>query len=65
MRTGTGVFNADKQPLVSMTDTDSDFKAELISTVSKYKNSSRDEIANVNFYAMRPQATQIRWNNAK
>jgi len=29
------------------------------------KNSSRDEIANVNFYAVRPEATRIRWNNAK
>jgi len=26
------------------------------------KNSSGDEIANVNFY---PEATRIRWNNAK
>jgi len=25
-----------------------------------YKNSSGDEIANVNFYAVRPEATQIR-----
>jgi len=31
----------------------------------KYKNSSGDEIANVNFYAMRPEATRIRWSNAK
>jgi len=30
-----------------------------------YKNSSGDEIANVNFYAVRPEATRIRWNNAK
>jgi len=30
-----------------------------------YKNSSGDEIANVNFYAVRPEATWIRWNNAK
>ena len=30
-----------------------------------YKNSSRDEIANVNFYAVRPEATGIHWNNAK
>jgi len=29
------------------------------------KNPSGDEIANVNFYAVRPEATQIRWNNAK
>jgi len=28
-------------------------------------NSSGDEIAKVNFYAVRPEATQIRWNNAK
>ena len=26
-------------------------------------NSSGDEIANVNFYAVRPEATRIRWNN--
>jgi len=30
-----------------------------------YKNSSGDEIANVNFYAVRPEATRIRWNNGK
>ena len=30
-----------------------------------YKNSSGAEIANVNFYAVRPEATRIRWNNAK
>ena len=29
------------------------------------KNSSGDEIANVNFYAVHPEATRIRWNNAK
>ena len=29
------------------------------------KNSSGDEIANVNFYAVRPEANRIRWNNAK
>jgi len=29
-----------------------------------YKNSSGDEIANVNFYAVRAEATRIRWNNA-
>ena len=29
------------------------------------KNSSEDEIANVNFHAVRPEATRIRWNNAK
>jgi len=29
------------------------------------KNSSGDEIANVNFYAVRPEGTQIRWNNPK
>ena len=29
------------------------------------KNSSGDEIANANFYAVRPEATRIRWNNAK
>jgi len=32
---------------------------------NQYKNSSGDEIANVNFYAERPEATRIRWNNAK
>jgi len=30
-----------------------------------YKNSSGDEIANLNFYAVRPEATRIRRNNAK
>jgi len=30
-----------------------------------YKNSSGDEIANVNFYAVRPEASGIRYNNAK
>jgi len=29
------------------------------------KNSSGDEIANVNFYAVRQETTRIRWNNAK
>ena len=29
------------------------------------KNSSGDEIVNVNLYAVRPEATRIRWNNAK
>ena len=29
------------------------------------KNSSADEIASVNFYAVRPEAIRIRWNNAK
>jgi len=29
-----------------------------------YKNSPGDYIANVNFYAVRPEATRIRWNNA-
>jgi len=37
---------------------------ELFS-VTKNKNSSGDEIANVNFYAVRPEATRIRWSNAK
>jgi len=32
---------------------------------SKNKNSSGDETANVNFYAVRPDATRIRWTNAK
>jgi len=31
----------------------------------EYRNSSGDEIANVNFYAIRPEATRIRRNNAK
>ena len=34
-------------------------------TALKNKNSSGDEIANVNFYAVRPEATRIRWNNPK
>jgi len=29
---------------------------------TKNKNSSGDEIANVNFYAVRPEATRIRWS---
>jgi len=29
------------------------------------KNSSGDEIANVYFYAVRPQSYRFRWNNAK
>jgi len=32
---------------------------------TKNKNSSGDEIANANFYAVCPEATRIRWNNAK
>jgi len=32
---------------------------------TQYKSSSGDEIANVNFYAVRPAGTRIRWNNAK
>ena len=42
--------------------------ANLLASTEKTKinkDSSRDEIANVNFYAVRPEATQIRWNNAK
>jgi len=34
------------------------------STVNN-KNSSKDEIANVNFYAVHPEDTRIRRNNAK
>jgi len=37
----------------------------LIATTYAYKNSSADEIANVNFYAVRPEGTRIRWNKAK
>jgi len=33
-------------------------------TTATDKNSSGDEIANVNFYAVRPETTRIRWNNA-
>jgi len=33
--------------------------------VRNHKNSSGDEIANVNFYAVRPEGTRIRWNNAQ
>jgi len=29
------------------------------------KKSSGDDIPKVNFYAVRPEATRIRWNNAK
>jgi len=33
---------------------------------AKNDNSAGDEIANVNFfYAVHPEATRIRWNNAK
>ena len=32
---------------------------------SRHKNSSGDEIANVKFYADRPEATRIRWNNTQ
>jgi len=35
-----------------------------LTSPSEYNNSSGDEIANVNFYAVRPKATRIRWNNA-
>jgi len=38
---------------------------EHVSTATTYKNSSGDEIANVSFYAVRPEATGIRLNNAK
>jgi len=34
-------------------------------TTQLNKNSSGDEIVNVNFYAVHPEATRIRWNNAK
>jgi len=37
----------------------------LCNSGTPYKNSSGDETANVNFYAVRPEATRIRWNNAK
>jgi len=37
----------------------------LFTKVYKDKNSSGDEIANVNFYAVRLEGTRIRWNNAK
>jgi len=30
-----------------------------------WQDSSGDEMANVNFYAVHPEATRIRWNNAK
>jgi len=36
----------------------------LMSQIFSNKNSSGDEIANVNFYAVRPEATRICWNNA-
>ena len=39
-------------------------RCQTVSTY-KYKNSSGDKIVNVNFYAVRPEATRIRWNNAK
>jgi len=37
---------------------------KILSTLYN-KNSSGDEIANVNFYAVRREATRIRRNNAK
>ena len=37
----------------------------LIASIFKTRNSSSDEIANVNFYAVRQEATRIHWNNAK
>ena len=38
---------------------------DLNSSTNCNENSSGDEIANVNFYAVRPEATHTRWNNAK
>jgi len=37
----------------------------LLNDALRNKNSSGDEIANVNFYAVRPEATRIRWSKAK
>jgi len=37
----------------------------MIGLRTNYKNLSADEIANVNYYAVRPESYQIRWNNAK
>ena len=37
----------------------------LAETKIKQELGLRDEISNVNFYAVRPEATRIRWNNAK
>ena len=42
-----------------------DSSPQQSATGNQYKNASGDEIANVNFYAVRPEATRIRWNNAK
>jgi len=39
------------------------FRHENVSQLLQNKNSSGDEIANVNFYAVRPEATRIRLNN--
>jgi len=33
---------------------------KLIAKANKYKNSSGDEMANVNFYSVRPESYQIR-----
>jgi len=41
------------------------FLANLLTGTENTKNSSGDEIANVIFYAVRPEATVIRWNNVK
>jgi len=38
---------------------------ETIANTNSNKNSSGDETANVNFYAVRREGTRIRWNNAK
>jgi len=49
------------RPLISaMTSLDS-----LVLKKHLYKNSSGDETANMDFYAVRPEATRIRQNNAK
>jgi len=37
----------------------------ILVVAKQYKNSSGDETANVNFYAVRPEATRIRQNNEK
>ena len=37
---------------------------QVADNTSVNKNSSGDEIANVYFYAVRPETTRIRWNNA-
>ena len=57
-------FTVNRLPVVQLSGTKSAILDCLVYVIYN-KNSSADEIANVNFYAVRPEATGIRWNNAK